>query len=251
MPAPPGDVIEIDEVCVRFSPGLWLWIAVSRLTGQVLGFALGDRGDETLARCWAQVPPDYRGRPVRSDHWGAYARLLPAEQHRACDKGSGETSHAEAWNTKWRQRQSGLVRRSCGVSVRGVGADQSGRAGAVPAAGRPAQRRAGQAMGGPPEAGRCNNAIKPNAPEVGGMLLADDVQRGLAFSQSMVHLDNFPVYYLPHLKPNRLIVHRPGVGARADEDGLWLAQAPDWDGEADWPSAAQAWFAASSRIRKK
>ena len=125
MPAPPGDVVEIDEVCVRFSevcvrfsPGLWLWVAVSRLTGQVLGFALGDRSDGALAQCWAQVPEDYRGKPVRSDHWGAYARFFPAGQHWACDKGSGETSHAEAWNTKWRQRQSGLVRRACGVSAR-------------------------------------------------------------------------------------------------------------------------------------
>jgi hypothetical protein len=37
------------------------------------------------------------------------------EQHEACDKGSGKTSHVEGWNTKWRQRQSGLVRHSCGV----------------------------------------------------------------------------------------------------------------------------------------
>lgn len=109
---------EFDEVCVRFSPGLWLWIVVSRLVGQVLGFALGPHSDEMLALAWSDVPPDYRAKPVCTDFWSAYRRFFPAEQHTACDKGSGKTSHVEGWNTKWRQRQSGLVRRSCGVCER-------------------------------------------------------------------------------------------------------------------------------------
>jgi len=58
--------------------------------------------------------------PVCTDGWGAYQRLLAAELHEACDKGSGKTCVVEALNTKWRQRQSGLVRRSCGVSWRVV-----------------------------------------------------------------------------------------------------------------------------------
>ena len=111
-------MIEFDELCLRQSPPLWLWVGVSRLTRQVLGLALGDRTDETLARAWEQVPPEYRGKPVYTDHWSAYARLLPAGQHHPCDKGSGLTSIVESLNTKWRQRQSGLVRRSCGVHPR-------------------------------------------------------------------------------------------------------------------------------------
>ncbi len=113
-----ADTIEIDEICVRVTPSLWLWIAVSRLVGQVLGFSLGDRSDEMLALCWSDVPKSYRDKPVRTDHWGAYGRFFPPWQHQGCDKGSGETSRAESWNTKWRQRQSGLVRRCCGVSRR-------------------------------------------------------------------------------------------------------------------------------------
>ncbi len=109
---------EFDEICVRFSPGLWLWIAVSRLVGQVLGLALGPRSDKMLARAWTDVPQDYRNKPVFTDHWEAYSRFFGTQQHTACDKGSGKTSHVEAWNTKWRQRQSGLVRRSCGVCER-------------------------------------------------------------------------------------------------------------------------------------
>jgi len=130
--APEGDVnkdvIEFDELCLRQSPPLWLWVGVSRQTRQVLALALGDRADETLARAWAQVPAEYRGRPVYTDHWGAYARLLPEGQHHSCDKGSGLTSIVEGLNTKWRQRQSGLVRRSCGVHPR-LAADLSERFG--------------------------------------------------------------------------------------------------------------------------
>jgi len=117
VPAPPEDVIEIDEVCIRITPSLWLWVAVSRQVGQVLGFVIGNRTDAMLALCWSDVPPDYRDKPVCTDHWGAYGRFFADSQHEACDKGSGKTSHCEGWNTKWRQRQSGLVRRSCGVYV--------------------------------------------------------------------------------------------------------------------------------------
>jgi len=117
VPAPADDVIEIDEVCIRVTPALWLWVAVSRQVGQVLGFVIGNRTDAMLALCWSDVPQDYRNKPICTDHWGAYGRFFSSNQHTACDKGSGKTSHSEGWNTKWRQRQSGLVRRSCGVYV--------------------------------------------------------------------------------------------------------------------------------------
>lgn len=115
VPAPPHDVIEIDEICIRLSPSFWVWVAVSRLVGQVLGFVFGDRTDAMLPLLWQDVPTDYRDKPVYTDQWGAYARLFPPAQHHPSPKGSGATSHSEGWNTKWRQRQSGLVRKSCGV----------------------------------------------------------------------------------------------------------------------------------------
>ena len=112
-------MIEIDEVCIRVTPSLWLWVAVSRQVGQVLGFVIGNRTDAMLALCWSDVPQDYRDKPVCTDRWGAYGRFFAgSQQHEACDKGGGKTNHSEGWNTKWRQRQSGLVRRSCGVCVR-------------------------------------------------------------------------------------------------------------------------------------
>ena len=118
MAAPEQDSIEIDELCVRVTPSLWLWTAVSRMVGQVVGFVIGDRTDAMLELAWSDVPADYRHKPVYTDHLGAYARFFPEGQHHACDKGSGRTSRVEALNTKWRQRQSGLVRRSCGTHRR-------------------------------------------------------------------------------------------------------------------------------------
>lgn len=117
LPAPPDDVIEADELCLRKTPALWVWLLISRLTRQVLGFALGDHSDGLLEAAWRGVPTDYRDQPVCTDHWDAYARFFADTQHTACDKGSGLTSIVEGLNTKWRQRQSGMVRRSCGVHV--------------------------------------------------------------------------------------------------------------------------------------
>ncbi len=119
----------MDELCIGYSPALWLWIAVSRATQLVLGFVISDRTDAALEQLLdEELHPAWRDVPVCTDGWGAYQRLLPCEQHEVCDKGSGKTSVVEALNTirdaqarrKWRQRQSGLVRRSCGVSRRVV-----------------------------------------------------------------------------------------------------------------------------------
>ena len=90
--------------------------------GQVLGFTVGDRSDLMLETVWNDVPADYRDKPIKTDHLGAYSRFFAAkaELHEGCDKGSGKTSRVEAWNAKWRQRQSGLVRRSCGGGGRTI-----------------------------------------------------------------------------------------------------------------------------------
>ncbi len=114
----------MDEICVRVTPSLWLWLAVSRKVRQVLGFAFGRRDRATLALCWSDMPPDYQDKPVVSDELATYAGFFGslglgrAQQHRSCAKGSGETSIVESLNTKWRQRHSGLVRRACGTSRR-------------------------------------------------------------------------------------------------------------------------------------
>ena len=30
---------------------------------------------------WADIPANYRGKPVYTDEWGAYARFFPKSQH--------------------------------------------------------------------------------------------------------------------------------------------------------------------------
>jgi hypothetical protein len=67
MEAPKGDAIEIDELCVRKKGSLWLWIARSRKTGQVLAAVLGDRSWAMLERLWSRVPLSYRRKLVYTD----------------------------------------------------------------------------------------------------------------------------------------------------------------------------------------
>ena len=128
------EAVEYDEICVRKSPGLWLWLhkcvqvlAIARKTRMVLGFVLSDRSDASFLRLRdEEVAPAYWGLPSFSDGLEAYAKYLPSDLHEVCSKGSGKTSIVEGLNTKSsncehllrRQRQSGLVRKSCGVCWR-------------------------------------------------------------------------------------------------------------------------------------
>ena len=110
-----GDALEMDELVIRF--GLrrryrYLWIVVSRLTHQVLAWRVGDRGEKTLQKLWLHVPPLYRRKLVYTDFYEAYAKFFAPWQHRPCDKGSGKTSVIEGLNNKWRNRISGLVRKT-------------------------------------------------------------------------------------------------------------------------------------------
>jgi hypothetical protein len=66
---------------------------------------------------WQDVPEHYCPLPVKTDGLKTYQSFFGGTDHEVCDKGSGKTSIVEALNTKWRQRQSGLVRRSCGVWI--------------------------------------------------------------------------------------------------------------------------------------
>ncbi len=115
MPPLRYDALEVDELVVRFRIKRryrYLWIAVSRLTRQVLAFFLGDRSIRSLRALWARVPPAYRRKLVYTDEYEVYAKLLRSWQHRPSPKGSGRTSVVEGLNNKWRSRLSGLVRRT-------------------------------------------------------------------------------------------------------------------------------------------
>ena len=105
----------MDELVIRFRfkrRYRYLWLAISRLTHQVIGFWIGDRSFESLWQFWFALPAEYRKKLVYSDFYAAYAKLFAAWQHRPCDKGSGKTSIGEGLNNKWRNRVSGLVRKT-------------------------------------------------------------------------------------------------------------------------------------------
>jgi insertion element IS1 protein InsB len=90
----------------------YLWIAVSRLTRQVLAFVVGDRSRKSLRTLWSRVPPAYRRKLIYTDEYEIYASFFRPWQHRPSPKGSGRTSVAEGLNNKWRNRLAGLVRRT-------------------------------------------------------------------------------------------------------------------------------------------
>ena len=105
----------MDELVIRFRfkrRYKYLWLAISRLTHQVIGFWIGDRSFASLWKFWFSLPSDYRKKLVYSDFYEAYAKLFAAWQHRPCDKGSGKISIVEGLNNKWRNRVSGLVRKT-------------------------------------------------------------------------------------------------------------------------------------------
>jgi insertion element IS1 protein InsB len=115
LPAIQGDALEMDELVIRYRfkrRYLYLWIAVSRLTRQVIGFWIGNRSFKCLCQFWFSLPAAYRKKLVYTDFYEAYAKLFSAWQHRPCGKGSGKTSLVEGLNNKWRNRVSGLVRKT-------------------------------------------------------------------------------------------------------------------------------------------
>ena len=115
LPSIKGDALEIDELVIRYRfkrRYRYLWLAISRITRQVIGFYVGDRSAKSLVRLWFSLPADYRRKLVYSDFYEAYAKWFAPWQHRPSDKGSGKTSIVEGLNNKWRNRVSGLVRKT-------------------------------------------------------------------------------------------------------------------------------------------
>jgi insertion element IS1 protein InsB len=95
----------------------WVWLAIDRETREVVGFALGDRSQETARQLWDSLPGVYRQCAVcYTDYWEAYGCVLPKTRHRAVGKESGQTSHIERLNNTLRQRMSRLVRKALSFS---------------------------------------------------------------------------------------------------------------------------------------
>ena len=111
---PDKDAVEMDELCISKKQNVWLWTAVSRYTGQILAYVIGDRTWKHVEKLFALIPERYKRRRVYTDGYEAYADFFCPSQHRVCPKGSGGTNTVEGVNTSLRHRCSFLVRRHCG-----------------------------------------------------------------------------------------------------------------------------------------
>ncbi|MEM9830918.1 MAG: IS1 family transposase [Bacteroidota bacterium] len=60
----------------------WLWLAVERCTGLVVGFHLGSRGEEGALGLWTSIPQKLRHKVlVFTDDWAVYASVFAKGQH--------------------------------------------------------------------------------------------------------------------------------------------------------------------------
>jgi insertion element IS1 protein InsB len=116
---PEATTLELDEVWSFVGSKQqehWLWVALARHTRQVVAYALGDHSETTCLQLWLAIPPAYRAGTCYTDFWATYAAVLPAAQHRAVGKETGETAHIERWNNTLRQRLGRYVRKTLSFS---------------------------------------------------------------------------------------------------------------------------------------
>lgn len=93
----------------------WIWLAMDKDTGRIVGVAIGDRSHKTAEQLWNSLPGVYRQCAVSyTDFWDAYSIVLPACRHRTV--GKGKTNHIERFNCTLRQRVSRLVRKTLSFS---------------------------------------------------------------------------------------------------------------------------------------
>ena len=85
---------------------------MSRYSGQILAFVIGNREWDNLARLWQQVPQAWQRRLVYTDGYGAYGAFFSSWQHRLCQKFDGGTCTVEGVNQSLRHRCGALVRRT-------------------------------------------------------------------------------------------------------------------------------------------
>lgn len=112
-------VLELDELWSdvgRKSQPIWLWIAFTRHSRQVVAYALGDRTATTARQLWERLPARYRRALAYTDGWEPDAAVIPAHHHRACPKRDGQTAHVERWNNTVRQRLARYTRKTLAFS---------------------------------------------------------------------------------------------------------------------------------------
>lgn len=94
---------------------VWLWLAVERATGLVVGFHLGERNAEGALGLWLSIPQALREKAlVFTDGLEAYGAVFARGQHQP--EGKKETTKMERLNNTLRQRCARLVRKTLSFS---------------------------------------------------------------------------------------------------------------------------------------
>ena len=119
LPAEAGDGLALDELWSFVGSkanARWVWIALCRQTRQIVACFVGDRSADAARALRGRIPPAYRCRATRSDHWLAYDEVFARRTHRLCGKDEGETCYVERWNCTLRQRPGRFVRKTLSFS---------------------------------------------------------------------------------------------------------------------------------------
>lgn len=94
---------------------VWLWLAVERRTGLIVGFHVGERNQESALGLWLSIPEALRENAlVFTDDLAAYAAAFAPGQHQA--EGKKHTTRIERLNNTLRQLCSRLVRKTLSFS---------------------------------------------------------------------------------------------------------------------------------------
>jgi insertion element IS1 protein InsB len=116
---PHAYTLELDELwsfVAKKANKLWVWLAICRRTRQIVGYALGDRGEATCRKLWRSIPRKYRRGACYTDFWDAYQAVIPVKKHRPSGKETGQTAHIERFNNTLRQRLARFVRKTLSFS---------------------------------------------------------------------------------------------------------------------------------------
>jgi IS1 family transposase len=113
-------ILELDELWSfvgKKKVQKWVWIALDRTSGMIVGFYIGNRTRKDARKLWESLPGVYRQCAVcYSDFWESYEEVIPGSRHKPVKKESGQTNHVERFNCTLRQRVSRLVRKTLSFS---------------------------------------------------------------------------------------------------------------------------------------
>ena len=94
---------------------VWLWLAIERRTGLIVGFHIGARDEESALGLWLSISAALREKAlVFTDDLAAYAAVFEPGQHQK--EGKKQTTKIERLNNTLRQRCSRLVRKTLSFS---------------------------------------------------------------------------------------------------------------------------------------